>query len=145
MMPSGTYLRLPLPCLFSVLLLCSFFHEGQGISCIQCEADVALGGDDSCVKTPPNPEPCDKSMSVCMTIRTYMPAEQDSRVLVSLVRTCGPTDMGWDCEKGRNDRGQVAEVCHDTCDWDGCNPAPVNHPRSLWVTLGVVLLLCLVL
>lgn len=62
--------------------------------------------------------------------------------MLSLVRTCAPTDMGWDCKTGRTKGGHEVEVCHDTCDWDGCNPAPTILPALslLVILLGPLLL-----
>ncbi|ROT71341.1 hypothetical protein C7M84_010349 [Penaeus vannamei] len=88
-----------------------------------------------CIANPPPPQPCNGSMSVCMTVRTYIPAEEDTRQLVSVVRTCAPADMGWDCKKGRTSRGHVPEVCHDTCYWDGCNHAHSLTPTMLLLPL----------
>ncbi|KAK7069618.1 hypothetical protein SK128_008037 [Halocaridina rubra] len=127
--------------LFVLLLITVFVERGTCISCVQCEADMTSGQDDACLIKPPEAKACDPSMSVCMTVRTYMPAEQDSRMLVSLIRTCSPSDMGWDCEKGKNERGQIAEVCHDTCSWDGCNSGTSNNPfRYFWLSLGSMFL-----
>ncbi|XP_069173734.1 uncharacterized protein [Procambarus clarkii] len=124
--------------LLLLLLLLLFCQRAVGIHCVQCTSEEAgeaggeaggeaegeaVGEGRACISQPPEAAPCEPAMTVCMTIRTYTPAEDDKRTLVSLVRTCGPTDMGWDCEKGKTERGAVAEVCHDSCDWDGCNHA----------------------
>nr|XP_045582770.1 uncharacterized protein LOC123745808 [Procambarus clarkii] len=114
--------RPPRLLLLLLLLLLLFCQRAVGIHCVQCTSEAG-GEGRACISQPPEAAPCEPAMTVCMTIRTYTPAEDDKRTLVSLVRTCGPTDMGWDCEKGKTERGAVAEVCHDSCDWDGCNHA----------------------
>ncbi|KAK8743926.1 hypothetical protein OTU49_000918 [Cherax quadricarinatus] len=115
--------------LLVMLLSLPLGHKAVGIRCVQCVGDVGRSGE-TCITKPPAPAPCDPSMTVCMTIRTYTPAQEDTRTLVSLVRTCAPTDMGWDCERGKTERGVVAEVCHDSCGWDGCNHAHATTPTA---------------
>ncbi|MPC25217.1 hypothetical protein E2C01_018322 [Portunus trituberculatus] len=59
--------------------------------------------------------------------------------MLSLVRTCAPTDMGWDCERGRTKGGHQMEVCHDTCTWDGCNHARSTAASALVVVTTALL------
>lgn len=124
-----------LPFLLLLLLLLALTHQVRGIHCVQCEAQ---GREDACFVKPPPPIDCGRGMSVCLTIHTYTPDREDSRKMLSLVRTCGPTDMGWDCERGRTKGGQQMEVCHDTCTWDGCNHAP-SAPCSALVVATALL------
>ena len=65
--------------------------------------------------------------------------------MVSLVRTCAPTDMGWDCRTGRTERGQEREVCYDTCNWNGCNPAAPTTLPALSVVAAALLTTALLL
>ncbi|XP_050722914.1 uncharacterized protein LOC127001789 [Eriocheir sinensis] len=133
---------LPSPLLAAILSLIVLLltHQASGIKCVQCEA---AGSKAPCSMEPPSPTECGAGMSVCLTIHTYTPSKEDSRKMLSLVRTCAPTDMGWDCKTGRTKGGQEVEVCHDTCDWDGCNPAPATLPALplLASLLGALLLL----
>ncbi|XP_063597199.1 uncharacterized protein LOC134773886 [Penaeus indicus] len=138
-MASLTLRRFPSFCPLVAILFVALLREVHGISCVQCEADSIPGAPDPpCIANPPPPQPCNGSMTVCMTVRTYIPAEEDTRQLVSVVRTCAPSDMGWDCKKGRTSRGHVPEVCHDTCYWDGCNHAHALTPTMLLPLLSTL-------
>ncbi|CAL4146487.1 unnamed protein product [Meganyctiphanes norvegica] len=125
-----------------ILLLISL-NTCDGFSCVQCSWEGGRGEEttDACAVKPPKPEPCSEGSSWCMTVRTYSPAEQDKRSLVSVVRSCSPLDMGWDCEKGKDASGQVAELCHDTCGWEGCNHAATNQHTTTILTLASFILI----
>ncbi|XP_045112840.1 uncharacterized protein LOC123505519 [Portunus trituberculatus] len=123
------------PSLFLLLLL-ALTHQACGIRCVQCEAE---GTQDECFVKPPPPIECGRGMNVCLTIHTYTPDREDSRKMLSLVRTCAPTDMGWDCERGRTKGGHQMEVCHDTCTWDGCNHARSTAASALVVVTTALL------
>ncbi|KAG7154010.1 uncharacterized protein LOC121856796 [Homarus americanus] len=147
MMTTPTTRPLPLPLLLLLFLL-PLCRQASGIQCVQCKGETGGEGED-CIHVPPDPEPCDSGMTTCLTVRTYTPAEEDTRTLVSLVRTCSPTDLGWDCEKGKTKRGQIAEVCHDSCTWDGCNhahtPTATTPSLLLFSVMGCLWVASLVL
>ncbi|XP_071531443.1 uncharacterized protein [Panulirus ornatus] len=120
--------------LLLLLLLLSLYHQVLAIWCVQCDDK-----DENCLLHPPEPEPCPDDLNFCLTLRTYNPVDDDTRKLVSLVRTCGPTDMGWDCDVGQNEQGLPVKICHDTCSWHGCNHAHTHAPTHAIIMLLLLL------
>ncbi|KAK3862009.1 hypothetical protein Pcinc_032087 [Petrolisthes cinctipes] len=125
-----------------LILITTLCQQGWGLECVQCEG---VGEEEECTKIPPAPKTCPDTMSYCITIKTSIPGPEDTSLLRSMVRSCAPGDMGTDCETGKTDQGEVIEVCHDTCDYDGCNDAsrlnPNKHVSILLLLLVVVCVL----
>ena len=63
--------------------------------------------------------------------------------LVSVTRTCSSVDMGMDCRRRMNseDISSYVEVCHDTCNKDGCNSAiSIQATNKMLVILNAIVI-----
>ncbi|XP_076035630.1 uncharacterized protein LOC143021787 isoform X3 [Oratosquilla oratoria] len=119
------------------LVLLGLMGRAEGLDCVQCDSNSTHR---ACITEPPYPQPCEEDMVVCLIIREYYPAEGPDKSLVSVVRTCSPRDMGWDCEKGVRVTGEITEVCHESCNWDGCNSSSFASPVAKVIVFALTLL-----
>lgn len=123
-----------------MLIIAVQIPKGECLSCVQCQGEVRRNSDGtllpmddhsepsnySCVALPPPPMPCTDNMDYCLTVTTYQP----SRGVMTVIRSCAPADMAWDCEVGPASTGLPVQVCHNTCRGHGCNRGLLRQPGT---------------